>query len=172
MSEILKKKEYYIPELTPGEIDILVMINNSNKVLFKHFCKTYESHIPMMIESLQKKLYLKNINDNNEFLLEDLILRDRATELFKEVEEISFEEFWKQYHIITGISKTDKVPAEKHWKKLKKSEKLSAMSNIQVYFDNLNNKKYCKKARTYLSDKDFDNDYSNNEESDWTIEKA
>lgn len=85
MSEILIKKEYIIPDLTPGEVMLLTFLNTSNKLLFKHFCKIYEHHIPMMVESLQNKGYLKNINSFNEVVFEDLVLRQKSEDLFKDV---------------------------------------------------------------------------------------
>ena len=50
----------------------------------------------------------------------------------------------------------------KKWKKLTKKEKGCAINNIQNYYDSLNDKKYCKKARTYLNDKSFNDEFKNN----------
>ena len=71
----------------------------------------------------------------------------------------SFLSFWDSYHFITGFLKSDKDAAEKYWKKLKKEEQQKAINNIKPYFDSLNDKKYCKKARTYLSDKNFNDEF-------------
>ena len=51
------------------------------------------------------------------------------------------------------------MPTQKYWNKLKSGEKIRAINNIQPYFDSLNDKKYCKKARTYLSDKNFNDEF-------------
>jgi len=72
-----------------------------------------------------------------------------------------FKLFWDKYHLITKLNKTDKDSAEKYWKKLTNKEKQSALDNIEFYYNSLNNKKYCKKARTYLSDKNFNDEFKN-----------
>ena len=72
--------------------------------------------------------------------------------------EFSF--FWMQYHSITGKEKTDKEPAFKHWKKLTADERKLAIKNIKPFYDSLPNKEYCKKARTYLSDKNFNDEFN------------
>jgi hypothetical protein len=71
----------------------------------------------------------------------------------------NFEDFWVKFHKITSKSKTDKDPTLRYWKKLSINEKGKATENIQKYFDNLNSPKYCKKARTYLSDKNFNDEF-------------
>ncbi len=70
-----------------------------------------------------------------------------------------FEIFWNDYHTITKIKRTDKVPAEKHWKKLSSQDQLNAIENIQEYYNSISNKNYVHKARTYLSDKHFNDEF-------------
>ena len=70
-----------------------------------------------------------------------------------------FDNFWNQYHEITNLQKTDKEPTLKYWNKLSKSNKQKAIDNIKNYYNSLNDKKYCKKARTYLRDKNFNDDF-------------
>jgi DNA-dependent RNA polymerase auxiliary subunit epsilon len=79
----------------------------------------------------------------------------------KKIEEdiIEFSFFWDPYHVITGILKSDKDSALKYWNKLKSDEQQKAIDNIQSYYDSLSDKKYCKKARTYLSDKNFNDEF-------------
>lgn len=72
---------------------------------------------------------------------------------------IEFKDFWKAYHEISGKDKTDKIPAEKHWKKLSQKEKTLAIEKIKPYVKSINDKKYIKKARTYLSDKTFEDEF-------------
>lgn len=76
-----------------------------------------------------------------------------------------FNYFWDYYHEITRINKTDKVPAFNHFKKLSVAEMEKAINTIRIYFNSLNDKKYCKKARTYLSDKNFNDEYHSSEEN-------
>jgi len=74
--------------------------------------------------------------------------------------KVDFDIFWNSFHTITGKLKTDRDPAFKHWKKLTDSERKKAHDRIRIYFDSLNDKKFCKKARTYLADKNFNDDYA------------
>lgn len=73
---------------------------------------------------------------------------------------ISFENFFYEYHRITKLKKSDKEAALKKWKQLSKTEQKKAFDNIQNYYDSLSDKKYCKKARTYLNDKNFNDEFS------------
>jgi len=74
-------------------------------------------------------------------------------------DKIDFSIFWDSYHLITGLKKTDSDSAKKYWNKLNISEQQKAIDNIKLYFDSLNDKRYCKKARTYLSDKNFNDEF-------------
>jgi len=77
--------------------------------------------------------------------------------------EYSFDEFWEKYHEITKMDKSDKTPAKKYYDKLSEKEKELAISNIQIYYDNIKDYgkgKFAKKARTYLSDKNFNDEYN------------
>lgn len=73
---------------------------------------------------------------------------------------ISFDNFFHEYHRITKLKKSDKEAALKKWKQLSKTEQKKAFDNIQNYYDSLSDKKYCKKARTYLNDKNFNDEFS------------
>ena len=67
--------------------------------------------------------------------------------------------FWDSYHSITKLKKSDKEPALKYWMKMTNQEIDNAIKNIKPYYDSLNDKKYCKKARTYLADKNFNDEF-------------
>lgn len=73
---------------------------------------------------------------------------------------IEFENFFDEYHRITKLSKSDKAAALKKWKTLTVSERKKALDKIQDYYNSLSDKKYCKKARTYLNDKNFNDEFS------------
>lgn len=70
-----------------------------------------------------------------------------------------FNVFWDLYHSTTGKQKSDKEPSLKHWKKLTQSEMELAINKIEDYVKNQSEIKYCKKARTYLADKNFNDEY-------------
>jgi hypothetical protein len=73
--------------------------------------------------------------------------------------ESDFLIFWDSYHSLTGLRKTNQQPAFKYWNKLSELEKQKALNNIKPYYDSLNDKIYCKIARTYLSDKNFNDEF-------------
>jgi len=90
--------------------------------------------------------------------LVDLCLNYR--DIINEFDEkdTDFEEFWKKYHEVTGLKKTDYQAAKKHWGRLTKVHRKLALENIEKYFLSLptyNSGKPVKKARTYLADKNF-----------------
>jgi len=85
-------------------------------------------------------------------------IEQQTIEPIKQISD-DFEIFWDKYHSITKKSKSDKEPAKKHWLKLNATEKVKAFEKIKDYFDSLNDKKYCKKARTYLADKNFNDEF-------------
>ncbi len=70
-----------------------------------------------------------------------------------------FGRFWNDFHDITGKPKTDKEAAVKHWKRLTQLEQTKAIEAIKPYFQSLKDPEYCKKARTYLSDKNFNDEF-------------
>lgn len=72
----------------------------------------------------------------------------------------SFELFFNKYHEITGLNKTDKAAALKKWKALKKADRIKAFDNISDYYGSLSDKNFCKKARTYLGDKNFNDEFN------------
>jgi len=71
-----------------------------------------------------------------------------------------FIKFWDFYHSESGKPKTDQPPALKYWNALSVSEKSAAMENAKKYFATVSEKKYIKKARTYLKDKSFNDDFT------------
>ncbi len=80
----------------------------------------------------------------------------------KEEERVNL--FWEKYHKITNKNKTDKNTASKNFKTLTKDEQIKAYNNIQAYYDSVSEKKYVKKAYTYLRDKNFNDEFGNKEE--------
>jgi len=82
-------------------------------------------------------------------------------------DENDFDFFWLKYHAITGKEKTDKESALKYWNKLKQHEKEKAIGNIQNYANTQENKLYLKKARTYLSDKNFNDEFNKTRETEF-----
>lgn len=116
----------------------------------------------------ERLLYIKIIEDDDGNII-DIEPRQKLTNLFPQSKGVEFDTFWDNWHEITGKPKTDRAPAEKKWKRLTNKEKQKALDNIENYFESLNDKKYCKKARTYLEDKNFNDEFSV-EQEDWTKE--
>lgn len=154
--------------LTPGELLTLKSIYTGNKKAFERLSNEYGNYIPNVLESLQNKLYIKI--QGEEF--DELICREKAELLFSE-KGITFEEFWDLYHTITHLPKTDNKPARSKWNRLTKGKKKLAIDNIRAYYDSLSDKRYCKKARTYLEDENFMDEFKpRQDENDWTIDRA
>jgi len=71
-----------------------------------------------------------------------------------------FEDFWRIYHQRSGRPKTDRDAALKYWKRLTKAERLKAISQIGAYCSSIEDKRFIKKARTYLEDKNFNDEFA------------
>jgi hypothetical protein len=87
----------------------------------------------------------------------------------------TFEIFWKRYHDVTGKLKTDKAPAFSKWKQveMKLTDQRAAYIAIPIYFrwamaEYRNDVQYVKKARTYLEDRAWENDYNTTKRRDPT----
>lgn len=119
------------------------------------------------ITEVDKKDYAKELQYEGYIKIDEegnWILRQKSLDLKnKLVLPVDFEKFWDKYHeVIKEWPKTDKVSAEKYWKKLTSKEKVKAYSNIQTYYDSaavIRGRKVVKKARTYLSDKNFNDEF-------------
>lgn len=144
----LKKSSIFAPEYI-----ILQMISEGINPL--DFDWGYGSSVDMELHLLEQNLWIKKVD-------EGYILRDKGRQLFESsTSTITFDEFWENYHRITGLPKTDKEAAKTKWKRLSNKERNKADENIQAYYDNLNDKKYCRKARTYLENKNFNDEFIN-----------
>lgn len=85
----------------------------------------------------------------------------------EQINNKQFIDFWDSYHSITKKQKEDKKTAQKYFEKLNKADQQKAINNIQKYYDSVNDKKYLKKAYTYLRDESFNNEFNiknNNEQ--------
>jgi hypothetical protein len=129
------------------------LVNNPN--FFEdnsdEFCK-----IENILLSLETNNYIRIISN------EEIVLTEKSKLLFKEEKwnKDLFEKFWEVYHQITGKPKTDKEAAIVKWKKLTPKEiQLALNPEIIISYTNNNELKYRKKARTYLGDKNFNDDY-------------
>jgi hypothetical protein len=168
MNPLIIELDEITSNLTPGELLTLKSIYTSNKKAFEKLSNEYGSYIPNVLESLQNKLYIKI--QGEEF--DELICREKAELLFSE-KGITFEEFWDLYHTVTHLPKTDNKPARSKWNRLTKGKKKLAIDNIRAYYDSLSDKRYCKKARTYLEDENFMDEFKpRQDENDWTIDRA
>lgn len=108
-----------------------------------------------------KALQMHNIEDAN-VLPEQCISECKESKVNESKEKkvnTDFNLFWNSYHEISGKPKTDLRAAEKYWNKLNESEKKKAFDNIKPYCESISDKKYIKKARTYLADKNFNDEF-------------
>lgn len=86
-------------------------------------------------------------------------IKERKGKEKKEKDLLSFDAFWTSFHSITGLKKTDKDPAFRYWAKLSQEDQSKALDNILPYFNSLSDPQYCKKARTYLDDKNYNDEF-------------
>lgn len=99
-------------------------------------------------------------NENNDNKEEVVLEEEKPKEEKKKKEpDALFELFWDQYHLMTQKPKEDREAAMKYWVKMTKDEKKLAISSIEAY-SRTNEPRYLKKARTYLSDKSFNNEFA------------
>lgn len=150
-------------ELTPGELMYLKSIYTDNSRFKTKFEKVYPNYIELIIKSLEDKMFIK-VTENG------LIVREKTLNLF-ETDTYSFDVFWNSYHEITNLPKTDSKAAFTKWKGLTKKDRECAIANISNYYNSLNDKMYCKKARTYLADRNFEDEFvvNNNNNNDNTM---
>ena len=91
-------------------------------------------------------------------------VEERKKEKNKDI--VLFDEFCEKYHQVTKIPMTDKASTIIKFKKLKKAEKQKAIDSIENYYTSLPDKKYCKKARTYISAKSFNDEFKKQEDNE------
>lgn len=149
-------KEFVESELNPGAYIALYCLVHEEDSVLETLLVSEEDKI-----QLQSKGYIK-LN------VDGVILRQKALDLRAQINpEPQFDEFWNKYHNITGQRKSDLQAALKYWKKLSKVEKKLAIDNIKPYFYSLpvySTGRPVKKARTYLSDKNYNDEFSYKEE--------
>jgi hypothetical protein len=134
-------------DLTLLEFIVLCVIV-ADKDRFYEVMEEFNTDVEGYVTRLESRLYIKHVEEGIE-------LRKKTTDLFPEDKGVEFDDFWTAYHTITGLRPTDKEPARKYWKRMTIKEKNKAIEAIKPYFDSLNDKRFCKKARTYLGDKNY-----------------
>lgn len=144
--------------LSPTSYFYLYAIITEDESLLNHIKNklTSKRHNQVLTE-LQSNGYIKL---NADFTWK---ARQKFVNLQRKIKpEIDFDVFWHKYHKVTKLKKTDLQAALKHWSKLTNNEKELALNNIQPYFNSLptySTGKPVKKARTYLSDKNFNDEF-------------
>jgi hypothetical protein len=162
-TEIIRKRQSFIDKRSEsGKISYMV-----------RFARQHLKATKAQIEYLKDNVNLDSVDIKNEQVFKQVLeqVLEQKSELYingdgdgdkgKNSNDVkySFESFWNRYHTITGKPKTDKEPALKKWNALNKEEQKKAVDNIQPYCDSIDNKKYAKKARSYLGDKNFNDEF-------------
>ena len=127
-----------------NNVSLVVTILNYDNYQSKEQQTKQQKDTKKTSERQQKDTNKNEKNEKNEKKLSD---------------EDQFELFWTQYHKITRIAKTDKDPAFNKFKKLTLDERRKSYLMIKNYSDSIKDKEYIKKARTYLSDKCFNDEF-------------
>jgi len=154
----IKYKPSYNP-LVGSKVEIYRFDKGTDKGTGKSSSKGTDKGCDTLYKLLNKET-IKLINKHFDII--NLNIKkwiDQETKNKEQITNNNFLTFWNFYHKITGMNKTDKVSAEKYWEKLTKVERKKAIDNIKSYYDSIDNKKYIKKARTYLSDKNFNDEF-------------
>ena len=93
------------------------------------------------------------ITQNVDLVLESLGVKESSI-------DASFQAMYDHYHKLSGMPKTDKEAAKKAFGKLNIQEKGLLKDKIQEYVNHCKTKdQYFKKFRTYLNDKNFNDEY-------------
>lgn len=80
-----------------------------------------------------------------------LVGQKRRENAREEVGGVTFEVFWEKYHEVTQKPKINIGRARREWKKLSAHERSLSLKNIEEYYDNLPDTKYCMQAHTCLT---------------------
>lgn len=115
-----------------------------------------------------KTIYLSNVDSNNKVCVEGVGYVTLSTSRLsdddiqynlvpKEIE--SFNEFFDRYHELSGKRRTDKAAAMKYWKQMTLRDRNLATNNLERYIKSHNDLRYVKKARTYLSDRNYEDEF-------------
>lgn len=144
----LKESDIFVEEYL-----LLALIYNGEDISSYKFINGEMEHLLLALED---EMWVSKVDG-------EYVLRSKALALFEEEKStVTFEEFWNKYHEVTFLPKTDRSAAETKWRRLKPKEQVKAIEMIQSYYDSLNDKKYCRKARTYLENKNFNDEFINN----------
>lgn len=150
--------------LTPEDFIILYAIVHKDAELIKYL-KEKNCYNESHFKRLEIAGYIKVTSPSNSVIT--YIVRQKGLDLRDQIKpEVNFDTFWTEYHEVTGLKKTDLQPTIKYWKKLTKSEQQLAIDNVKAYFNSLpiyTTGRPVKKARTYLADKNFNDEFENKE---------
>lgn len=105
----------------------------------------------MITDKLEHNMWIANSVDG-------LMLRKKGLDLLTDNVNVKFDVFYDKYRKVTGLLKTERTATEKYWNKLKVKDKQLALDTIELYYSN--NKEYPHKARTYLSERHFEDEFN------------
>ena len=139
-------------------------------------CSWFEKSISIHCEKLSSisSDYIKKIQSKNGQCpkksdpIEEEIRRRNKKKEKDSINNKDFNEFWEKYHSVTGLPKTDKEQSIKKYKRLTKTEREKALNSIEQYYNSLKNNNCIYKARTFLGDKCFNNEFKKQEvDGEW-----
>jgi len=100
-------------------------------------------------------IYILRIECYELFCANKKLITDTETTGEKNKNDQLFEQFWKDYHELSGIEPSDMCKAKRIWKKLSIQEKFMAKENIYSYVMQIEKIRFIKKAANYLGDRAF-----------------
>ena len=145
LNSIEKSKNQYSANIIALSKNDKALDNALDKAFIKHDTKQSES-TGQSIDSIDKQITINKETINND--------TDKTHYSVTE----TFDMFWEHYHTTTQKKKESKEPAFKQWKKLSLEERRKAYVMATPY-SKTNEEKYLVKARTYLSDKRFNDEF-------------
>ena len=159
MLEHFKKKEFKNSSVLEY---LLLKLLVADEDFFTKYPAEFE-RVSFELTGLEDLEFLRIVEGN-------VIVNETARNIFSanKKDKDLFDEFWELYHNTTNLHKTDREATKKKWSRLNSKEKsLASNKEILETYCFYTNIKYRKKARTYLEDKNFNDEYENTKD-EWT----
>jgi len=136
------------------------LLNYSEKYQIKK-----EKNKEKVSEWRDKQKDIKDVTSNEPVRNPCKVKESKIKKSKEEIKEFDF--FWNAYHKYTNKVKTDKEACIKYWNKLTEEERKRAITMIPAYAETSDDSQYLKKARTYLADKNFNDELDKKTEGEF-----
>lgn len=146
------------PVIKRGELNIKLeklrkMFNWSQWRIRKFFSLLEEMKVISRVR--RGNIHILRIEPYELFCANKKLVTDFDTPQKKNKNDELFDQFWQNYHELSGVEPSDIGKAKRIWKKLTIHEKFMANENIYSYVMQVEKICFIKKAANYLGDKTF-----------------